>query len=101
MGLESACRADIHDVQIAASAGCMNFKMTVRRVGGGFGPEVQLTAPMVCPQAAAPPSGASPERVSDRVEQLDVSARSSPHQMAHRQGPAEKRCASALACGGR
>src|SRR5260370_36266164 len=66
-----------------------------------FGSEVQLAAPMVCPQAAAAPSGPSPECVSDRVEQLDVSARSSPHQMAHRQGPAAKRCASALACGGR
>ncbi len=44
-----------------------------------FGSEIQLAAPMVCPQASAPPSGASPERVSDRAEQLDVSARSSPH----------------------
>src|SRR5947207_2134927 len=57
-------------------------------------------ASIVCPQAAAPPSGAPPECVSDRAEQLDVSARSSPYQMADRQGPAETRHTSALACGG-
>src|SRR5436190_699096 len=66
-----------------------------------FDTEVQLSASMHCPQAASPPSGAPPECVSDCAEQLDVSARSSAHQMAHRQGPAEKRHALALVCGGR
>ena len=36
MGLKSAFITDIHDLQIAASAACMNFKMIVRRVGGEF-----------------------------------------------------------------
>jgi hypothetical protein len=48
-----------------------------------FVTDIQPAVPMVCPKAAAPPSCASPECVSDRAEQLDVSARPSPHQMAH------------------
>ena len=70
MGLKSACITDIHDLQIATSAACMNFE----GLEENFGSEVQLAAPMVCPQAAASPSAASPECVSDRAEQLDVSA---------------------------
>ncbi len=36
MGLKSVWITDIHELQIAALAACMNFKVTVRRVGGEF-----------------------------------------------------------------
>jgi len=49
MGLKSVCVTDIFDLQIAALAACMNFKMTVRGLEENFGSEVQLATPMVCP----------------------------------------------------